>query len=189
MAHTSKCQHHESQFVKCLPSAQKVESWLYNNCYPIDHHNLRSNKITTESSKQAHPDDDDESSVDTTKYIKSNRTITRTKITSKPCRIKHYCYLSATVAAKTTPKHAAQRNSRRSVVANVTNPSLVPAKQRKQRRVRYKTATSAKLAVTIADSSSGDEVVSEAPMIANRFSRRIAKRQKLIREDTVSPML
>lgn len=181
MAHTLKCQHHENQLSKCLPIADKVESWLYNNCYSNDHghHNLRSSTITTESPKQGNHDDD-ESSVDTTKYIKSNRTITRTKITSMT--IKHYCYLSATLPSKLTPKIASQRNSRRSAVAQrfantkSPNPNLVQPK-RKQRRVRCKTATSGKsaLAITAADSSSEDEV----PMIENRFSRRIAKRKKL----------
>lgn len=200
MAHTLKCQHYKSQLAKCFPNTDKVESWLHNNCYPnendsypltgnefkcnlcdkmfLNEKNLKRhcrNSGITESPKQVHHDED-ESSVDTTKYIKSNRTITRTKITSMT--IKHYCYLSATVPTKSSPKIETQRNSRRSAVAQrfatIKSPNPVPPK-RKQRRVRYKTTTSGKSALADADSSSGDE----APMIENRFSRRIAKRQKL----------
>lgn len=166
--HTSKCQ-------PCLPVSDKVESWLYNNCYPNDpahHHHLRSSTIQSEST-QAHRQDDDESSVDTTKYIKSNRTVTRTKITSMTIK----CYLSATVAtdtSKSSPKIAAQcitTSTKSTRNANIVQP-------KRKRRVRYKTATSGKsgggLRVTAAaDSSSGDD-----PMIENRYSRRIAKRRQ-----------
>lgn len=182
MAH--KRQHHDTRLSKCLPIADKVESWLYSNCFPDDptHHNLRSSTMNTESHKARNQaSDDDESSVDTTKYIKSNRTITRTKITSMT--IKHYCYLSATIPTKSAPKVAALRNSRRSAIAQRfaatkgIHPS--PVQPQRKRRVRCKTTASGKsgLAATIVDSSSnsGDD----AHLIENRFSRRIAKRQKL----------
>lgn len=116
----------------------------------------------------------DDSSVDTTKYIKSNRTITRTKITTMI--FKNYCLLSSNqnnnvlMAASALPpitrhrrKPPLGRNNNDPVIKSLIMP-------KKKRKIKYKIARHVSTAPSSSDDN--DEVVCD-----NRFSRRLAKRR------------
>lgn len=184
--------------MECIPGNDKVEEWLRTSHVNHRHWSNKTNNLTINlrsklklaqqpsllvDDRIPSLDEEEYSSVDTTRYIKSNRTKTRNKI--KTMTIKHYCYLSTGQTNRINKSKPivgslsvkAKRKPRLEESKHAIRPRIEPKKKRKtklknEKSKNFKHGKSPSSASTKTDT-----------MIENRFSRRIAKKKLNLNEE------
>lgn len=170
-----------------VPTAAQQQNYTLSSCRQLRSYTAAAcdkfnNSLHPMNSSSLVIDEDDDTSVDTTKYIKSNRTKTKTKITSMT--IKTYCLQSTGTIPEENRTELLQPSHQQKPASVTKKPEATPNLTKTSTPTnKTKTRLTKKVIVTCAASSSSEND-NEIEKLQPRTSRRMLTNKRKLKNST-----